>query len=144
MISISMSCSRTALAITLSASPGMSEGKMAKFAASNVDFAHSSCFDAFWLSFPDIRRCTGNPRKRGLAAGKGDDGGETERGVQPHLWVKPGNNGTSKNDQVVSIGTAFMEREMRFRGMSISNTVTLTCWLTCTTVLGSWINRLAS
>ena len=32
--------------------------------------------------------------------------------------------------QVVAPGTAFMEREMRLRGMSTSNTVTLTCWLT--------------
>jgi len=29
----------------------------------------------------------------GRPAGNGDDGGETERGVQPHLGVKPGDQG---------------------------------------------------
>ena len=29
--------------------------------------------------------------------------------------------------QIASLGRAFMEREMRLRGMSTSNTVTLTC-----------------
>ena len=32
--------------------------------------------------------------------------------------------------QVLAPGTAFMESEMRLRGISTSNTVTLTCWLT--------------
>lgn len=45
---------------------------------------------------------------------------------------------------VVSLGRAFMEREMRLRGISTSNTVTLTCWFTWTIVLGSLTNLLAS